>query len=418
MRIIITGGGIGGLAAAVSLEQMGFDDITLLEQAPEFSEIGAGIQVSNNGARLLRHLGLEDAIRETACVSRGNYYYDIEQGDLILETIAGEWGERRYGAPFFHIRRTALLDVLHRGARTTEFHLDSRVTDVVERPTGVTVTTDSGKRYDGDVLIAADGIHSLVRTKLLGQQDADASGYLCWRALIPAERLHGIDVPHSCTAWWGPERSGVVFWVDGGQTMNFIGTVPSTEIRAESWETHGDVADLRASYAGACEPLASIVDAIDEPFLTGIFTRPIPERWHTNRMVLLGDSCHPIWPFLANGATQALEDGYVLARCLAQVQDGDPAPALAEYQARREPRVRDVARVSREMASTYHLADPAAVAARNQSMRARAETDPHGEWLRGWLWGYDVVGQAELPLDQVEHLPAPDLARPAGSVHA
>lgn len=418
MRILIAGGGIGGLAAAVSLEQLGFTDVVLMEQAPQFSEIGAGIQVSNNGARLLRHLGLESAIRETACVSRGNYYYDIERGDLVLETIAGEWGEKRYGAPFFHIRRTALLDVLQRGIRSTELRLNTRVASVEEGPDGVVVTTDDGETLEGDLLIAADGIHSVVRTQMIGEQQTDFSGYLCWRALIPAERLEGVDVPHSCTAWWGPDRSGVVFWVDGGRTMNFIGTVPSTEIHAESWETHGDLSDLRTSYAGSCEPLASIIDAIEEPFITGIFTRPIPDQWHTDRMVLLGDSCHPIWPFLANGATQALEDGYVLAKCLSEVGAGHPQAALAEYQARRLPRVRDVARVSQEMAVTYHLADPDAVRARNASMRARAVTDPNGEWLRGWLWGYDVVGQAELPFDQISHLPAPELSAPARSAHA
>lgn len=409
MRIIITGGGIGGLATAVALERQGFDDIVLLEQAPELSEIGAGIQVSNNGARLLQHLGLEEEVRKTACVSRGNYYHDIETGELILETIAGDWGEQRYGAPFFHIHRAALLDVLRKHARSTEIRLDTRLVSVEESADKVTVHLEDGKTLDADLLVAADGIHSTVRSQLFGQQDPEFSGYLCWRALIPVERLQGVDVPHSCTAWWGPDRSAVVFWVDGGQTMNFIGTVPSTEVRSESWNTRGNVSDLLASYTGAGEPLASIVDAIEEPFITGIYTRPVLPTWHTDRIVLLGDACHPIWPFLANGATQAMEDAYVLARCLARVGDGDVGPALEEFQARRLPRVRDVARVSQEMAVTYHMQEPEQIAQRNASMRERAVSDPHGEWLRGWLWGYDVVTQADTPLSEISFLPAPEL---------
>lgn len=410
MRIIITGGGIGGLAAAVSLERQGFDDIVLLEQAPQFSEIGAGIQLSNNGARLLRHLGLETKIRETACISRGNYYFDIESADLILETVAGEWGEQQYGAPFFHIHRAALLEVLQDSLHATKVHLDSRVSSVTESADDVTVHLADGQQFTGDLLVAADGIHSTVRSQLFGQQDPEFSGYLCWRALIPAERLGGVDVPPSCTAWWGAERSAVVFWVNGGRAMNFIGTVPSNEIKAESWDAPGRVSDLRSSYAGACEPLASIVDAISEPFITGIYTRPVLTSWHTDRIVLLGDACHPIWPFLANGATQALEDGYVLARCLTRAAVTGLPGALADYQARRMPRVRDVARLSQEMAVTYHLKDPAAVEARNDSMRQRAVSDPHGQWLRGWLWGYDVVTEADLPISEVTHMPAPSLA--------
>lgn len=409
MRIIIAGGGIGGLAAAVSLEKQGFDNIVLLEQAPQFSEIGAGIQLSNNAARLLRHLGLEREIRGTACVSRGNYYYDIESSELILETVAGEWGEKRYGAPFFHIHRAALLDVLERSVKSTEIHLNSHVSSVSETSDAVTAHLDDGREITGDLLIAADGIHSTVRSQLFGKEDPEFSGYLCWRALIPAERLEGIGVPPSCTAWWGPDRSGVVFWVNGGRLMNFIGTVPSSEIHSESWDEPGKVSDLRASYAGACEPLASIVDAITEPFITGIYTRPVLPTWHTNRIALLGDACHPIWPFLANGATQALEDGYVLARCLTRAPEIGLPAALAEYQTRRQTRVRDVARVSQEMAVTYHLKDPEAIGARNRAMRERAITDPHGEWLRGWLWGYDVVSEADKPLDEVTHLLAPTL---------
>lgn len=410
MRIIITGGGIGGLAAAVSLERQGFDDIVLLEQAPQFSEIGAGIQVSNNGARLLRHLGLETKIRETACISRGNYYFDIESAELLLETVAGEWGEQQYGAPFFHIHRAALLEVLQDSLRATTVHLDSRVSSVTESADDVTVHLADGQQFSGDLLVAADGIHSTVRSQVFGQRDPEFSGFLCWRALIPAERLGGVDVPPSCTAWWGAERSAVVFWVNGGRAMNFIGTVPSDEIKAESWDAPGRVLDLRSSYAGACEPLASIVDAISEPFITGIYTRPVLPSWHTDRIVLLGDACHPIWPFLANGATQALEDGYVLARCLTRAAETGLPGALADYQARRMPRVRDVARVSQEMAVTYHLKDPAAVEARNESMRQRAVSDPHGQWLRGWLWGYDVVTEADLPISEVSHMPAPSLA--------
>ncbi|MFF0371242.1 FAD-dependent monooxygenase [Micromonospora sp. NPDC005087] len=409
MRIAIVGGGIGGLATAVCLERQGFDDIVLLEQAPEFKEIGAGIQVSNNGARLLRHLGLEDELRARGVVSRGNYYYDIEDGELILETRAGEWGEKTYGAPFFHIHRHHLLDILHRAVSRTRLRLGTAVTGVEQDDRVVRLTTTAGDVVEADVVIGADGIRSTLRAELFDAGQPDASGYVCWRALIPRERLEGVDVPPSCTAWWGPDRSGVVFWVNGGTHMNFVGTVPSGEVRSEAWESRGDIEDLRRSYAGAIEPLATIVNAIDTPFITGIFTRPLLEQWTVGRIGLLGDAAHPIWPFLANGATQALEDAYVLSRCLARGSVDTVAESLREFQQRRWGRVAEVARVSREMATTYHLSDPAAIARRNEQMRERAKTDPYGLWLRGWLWGYDVVSAADAPIDRTAAAEAPTL---------
>jgi 2-polyprenyl-6-methoxyphenol hydroxylase-like FAD-dependent oxidoreductase len=409
MRIAIVGGGIGGLATALCLERQGFDDIVLLEQASAFAEIGAGIQCSNNGARLLRHLGLEEQMRARATVSRGNYYHDIESGELILQTEAGDWGERTYGAPFFHIHRAHLLEILHNAISRTRLRLGTAVASVEQDKQTATITTGSGERIEADVVIGADGIHSTLRGQLFGKQDPDFSGYLCWRALIPASRLRGVDVPHSCTAWWGPDRSGVVFWVNSGSHMNFVGTVPSGEVRAEAWESRGDVEDLRKSYAGASEPLATIVEAIDAPFITGIFTRPVLPEWSVGRVGLLGDAAHPIWPFLANGATQAIEDAYVLSRCLARGSAETVADSLREFQARRRGRVADIARVSQEMATVYHLSDPAAIDRRNQQMRERAKTDPHGLWLRGWLWGYDVIAAADAPLDEVAQHQAPSL---------
>ncbi|TYB39704.1 FAD-dependent oxidoreductase [Micromonospora sp. AP08] len=409
MRIAIVGGGIGGLATAVCLERQGFDDIVLLEQAPEFKEIGAGIQVSNNGARLLRHLGLEDELRAWGVVSRGNYYYDIEDGELILETRAGEWGEKTYGAPFFHIHRHHLLDLLRRAVTRTQLRLGTTVTGVEQDGRVARLTTAAGDVIEADVVIGADGIRSTLRAQLFGKQDPEPSGYLCWRALIPRERLEGVDVPPSCTAWWGPDRSGVVFWVNGGTHMNFVGTVPSGEVRSEAWESRGDIDDLRRSYAGATEPLATIVNAIDTPFITGIFTRPLLEQWSVGRIGLLGDAAHPIWPFLANGATQAIEDAYVLSRCLARGSVDTVEESLREFQQRRWDRVAEVARVSREMATVYHLSDPEAITRRNEQMRERAKTDPYGLWLRGWLWGYDVVSAADAPLDRPVEIQAPTL---------
>lgn len=409
MRIAIVGGGIGGLATAVCLERQGFDDIVLLEQAPEFTEIGAGIQVSNNGARLLIHLGLEADLRAHGVVSRGNYYYDIENGELILETIAGEWGEKTYGAPFFHIHRHHLLDLLRRAVTRTRLRLGTTVTGVDQDERAVRLTTSTGDVVEADVVIGADGIRSTLRAQLFGGQQPQPSGYLCWRALIPRERLHGVDVPPSCTAWWGPDRSGVVFWVNGGSHMNFVGTVPSGEVHSEAWESRGDIADLRRSYAGATEPLATIVNAIDTPFITGIFTRPLLEQWTVGRVGLLGDAAHPIWPFLANGATQALEDAYVLSRCLTRGSVDTVEDSLREFQQRRWNRVAEVARVSQEMAITYHLSDPDAIARRNEQMRERAKTDPYGLWLRGWLWGYDVLSAADAPLEAAAETNAPTL---------
>lgn len=400
MRVVIVGAGIGGLATARALACNGIDDYVVLEQAPEMTEIGAGVQMTNNATRVLDYLGLADDLQRTEVNSKASTYRDLVTDELIFETPAGENAHRRYGFPYLQMHRARLLEVLQNAIPTDRIRLSARCVAVQEDAKGVAAELESGELVKGDVLIGCDGIHSVVRRRLAPPEEPVFSGTLGWRALIPYEKAHVLGLDHRQHSWWGPGRSVIAYWVAGGRLLNFLGLVPSTEVHTESWRTYGDISQLRASYRGACARLTRMVDMIDDAFITGVFDRPPLEHYVAGRVALLGDAAHPLWPYLANGAAQALEDAVVLARCLARNPDDIPA-ALKDYEARRLPRANYVQRRSREMGETCHLSDPERIRARNQLLAKRMAEDPSGGWLRDWLWGYDAIAAADLPLAEL-----------------
>lgn len=402
MRVTIVGGGIAGMATAMVLEQAGNVEYEVLEQAPAFSEIGAGVQIPTNGARVLVHHGLQDEMEPSAVRSEGTWYRDFASGELIHMSPLGAAGEQRYGSPYYQVHRAHLLDVLTRAVPTWKVRLNSHVDSVVQSDAGCEVRLSDGDTVTSDVVIAADGIHSTVRKHVVDTPPPTFSGMLAWRALIPRESLEGIDLGFGCHGWWGPGRSAVVFWCDGGERLNLVGIVPADEVKQESWTQVGDIDDFRASFRGACPAVERIVHAVDKPFITGIYDREPLETLFRGGVALIGDSAHPFLPYLANGATQALEDAHVIGTLLSRDAQTDRpvTETLREYEARRLARVTHVQQVSRDMEAIYHLADPVAIEARNKRLRQTMTEDPNASWMRDWLWGYDVIADTQLPLEE------------------
>lgn len=404
MKIVIVGTGIAGLATARALTVCGLENYVVLEQAPELAAIGAGIQLTNNAVRVLDFLGLLGEFRRTENQSQGSTYRDLVTDEVIFEVLAGETAEMRYGVPYFQVTRQRLLDILGSGIDARRIRLGARCARVVNGDDKVTVELASGERMQCDVLIGADGMHSVAREQLMPPSEPVFSGLLGWRSLIPYDSVRDLELKPWHYQWWGPSRSVTAYRVQDakrGPLLNFLGVVPSEEVQSESWRTEGDVRKLRASFEGACERLRTIVSRIEHTFITGIFDRPPLDRYTAGRIALVGDAAHPVWPFLANGAAQALEDTVVIARCLARSDARSAPQALREFEQRRLPRANYVQRRSRMLKESSYASDPAQVAKRNASLRARAAADPTGAWSRDWLWGYDAVKAADAPLESV-----------------
>jgi salicylate hydroxylase len=394
------------LATARALTCSGVDDYIVLEQAPELTEIGAGVQVTNNATRVLEYLGLVDELRKTETMSEGSTYRDLVTDEVIYDTPAGEYAEKRYGVPYFQIHRRKFLDLLKSSVPSSKVRLGSRCIRVHQDDREVAVELEGGAVITGDVLVGADGIHSVVRSTLVPPEEPVFSGLLGWRSLIPYEKAKVLGLDRWHYQWWGPHRSITSYWVNGGSLLNFLGVVPSTEVQAESWKTHGDIAQLRESFQGSCARVTAMVNLVDEAFITGIFDRPPLARYVDRRVAVIGDAAHPLWPFLANGAAQSLEDAVVIARCLARANADGVVAALEDYERRRLPRANYVQRRSRELEKPSHMSDAVQIRERNRRLAAKMASDPTGAWMRDWLWGYDAVAAADAPIESTWHEPA------------
>lgn len=355
-RVLIAGGGIGGLTAALCLAEAGFE-VALFEQSAEFGEIGAGIQLSPNCTRVLHHLGLEQALAASAFLPEGMEFRAWKSGKVIGSSALGQTVRDRYGFPYCNIHRGDLLRVLVEAAteRTTaiELYTGSEVTRFEQR--GRVHAAVGGGMYEGDALIGADGIHSAVRAQLFGDDAPRFTGNVAWRALVPAERLPPGLVRPVATAWWGPHRHFVHYYLRSGALVNCVCVVEKTGWEVESWTERGEFEELKSDFAGWHEDIHALIDNMDRDSLYkwALHDRAPMDRWGEGAVTLLGDACHPTLPFMAQGAAMAIEDAAVLAGCLAAA-DAIPA-GLMRYEDLRRQRTAGVQNGSRRNARLFHL---------------------------------------------------------------
>lgn len=370
-NVLIAGGGIGGLTAALCLARQGIG-VTLFEQSAEFGEAGAGIQLSPNASRVLHALGLEAELQAQGFLPAGTQFRHWRGGQVVSESALGAQVVEEYGAPYYHMHRGDLLQVLVKAARAEPLialHTGAFVKDVEQTTNSVSVRLQKENpaeqlTFEGEALIGADGIHSTVRAALWGDERARFTGNVAWRALVPVDRLpKGLIRPMS-TVWWGPGKHFVHYYVRGGTLVNCVCVVEKTGWGVESWTERGELAELKADFSGWNDSIQRLIDNTDANSLYrwALYDRPPMPVWRQGRVSLLGDACHPTLPFMAQGAAMAIEDAAVLAGCMARAtrasegaHSGAIERALQRYEDLRRERTASIQNGSRRNASVFHL---------------------------------------------------------------
>ena len=357
----------------------------VFEQAPEFGEIGAGIQLSPNCTRILHRVGMAEALEAVAFLPAGGQIRDWSSGETIFESELGEGARRRYGYPYYHIHRADLIDALAKAAAAEpriSLHTDAEVGGIEQAGDGVSLSA-GGHRFRGAALIGADGIHSTVRSFLFDPEAPSFTGTVAWRSLVPAARLPEGFVRPVSSNWWGPGGHFVHYYVRRGEFVNCVCVVEKQGWERESWTERGDYAELKRDFAGWHEGVQRLIDAMDPDacFKWALFDRPPLAQWGKDRVTLLGDACHATLPFMAQGAAMAIEDGAVLAECLAA--GSDAAASLKRYEDLRRARAARIQTGSRRNAAVFHMRGEAA-AERNRTISAS-----RGRTL-DWLFRYDA----------------------------
>lgn len=351
MKIIVVGGGIGGLTTALALRHHGIDAV-VLEQQTKLFEIGAGIQIAANGSLVLRALGLEDAIAAVGTVPLRYDYRDLATGKLLYLAPLGEEAKTRYGALMYNVHRADLIDILFRAVPEGMVKLGAEVASIA----GNRVTLKSGEVIEGDGIVGADGIHSVVREHLHGPQQKQFANICMWRGLIPRERIEDLELPVAGNYWFGTHRNIISYWVRK-DLYSVLAAVPALEIRRESWTESGDIGEMLDSFKGATPRARRLLEALDSAFITGMYYHDPISEWSRGPVTLLGDAAHAMVPYLAQGACQSMEDAWVLARCLSR--NSDVPAAFAEYQQRRQPRATRLQAGARFVVKMAHEPDEA-----------------------------------------------------------
>jgi 6-hydroxynicotinate 3-monooxygenase len=335
--IAIVGAGMGGLVAATTLRRAGLD-VTVYEQASRFARVGSGIQMSPNAVRVLRGLGLEPHIRSFAFQPPSWRSRVWDTGEEKFNFLLGETAEAKYGAPYLQLHRGDLHEALASLVPPGVVQLNRCLSGFAADGDGVTLHFTDGGQARADALIGADGTHSRVREVLLGPDRPHLSGRVAYRAVYPAARLEGYPIDDH-TKWWGVDRHIVIYFTTNRRDEVYLVTsVPEPEWVLESWSAQGDLAELRRAYEGFHEQVQRVIGACPQVHKWAIVERQPLARWSHGRVTLLGDSCHPMTPYMAQGAAMAMEDAVVLARCLEGATREELEARLAHYEAARRER--------------------------------------------------------------------------------
>jgi 2-polyprenyl-6-methoxyphenol hydroxylase-like FAD-dependent oxidoreductase len=340
MKIAVVGAGIGGLAAAALLKRAGHD-VHVYEQAPRFSRVGAGIQMAPNAVKVLRGLGIEERLRRIAFQSEVALSRVWNTGEVMSELKLGREVEERYGAPYLFLHRGDLHAAIQSLVPTELIHLNMKLAEIDQDAHQVTMAFTNGVRVRADAVIGADGVHSIIRETLLGFEQPRFSGRVAYRTTFPASRLGHACITPVRTKWWGPDRHMVIYYVTAARDeVYFVTSVPESAgwVTPESWSSRGDLDELRAAYAGFHEEVQAMLRACPEVYKWALLDRDPLSRWWDGRVALLGDACHPMTPYMAQGAASALEDAAVLMRCLEDAEPEGLQEAFAVYEATRKPR--------------------------------------------------------------------------------
>jgi len=371
---------MGGLATAATLSAVGLD-VNVYEQAARFARIGAGIQMMPNSMKVLRRIGVEDTLRETSFKPYSHLNREWNTGTVLREL---PMPEEAFGAPYLCMHRADLIDALAGALPQGIVHFSKKLVGLEPGARQITLVFADGTRAAADAVVGADGVHSVVREIVIGPDEPIHKGRIAYRSVFPSALLKGLDVGPSRTKWWGIDRHIVIYYVTSSRSeIYFVTSVPEPAdwVTPESWSATGDVADVRAAYEGFHADVRAVLDACPGCHKWAILERePLP-RWSDGRVVLLGDACHAMTPYMAQGAATAIEDAAVLSRCLEAVDGDDIEAAFRRYEAHRKPRTSRIQ----------------AISSANTWMQGGSEDT-------SWLYGYDAWS---VPLDEADSVAAP-----------
>ena len=364
-RIAIVGAGIGGLAAAATLQRAGFTEIDVYEQASRFARVGAGIQMMPNSMHVLRGIGLEDHLKRVAFAPKSHLNREWDSGAISNEL---PMPTERYGAPYLCMHRAELHAALLSAVREDRVHLAKKLVGLDQPSSAVALRFEDGTRVEADIVIGADGVHSIVRELIVGKEKPIHRGRVAYRSVFPASLLTTNSVGPSRTKWWGPDRHIVIYFTTAARDEVYFVTSnpePVDWMTEESWSATGDVNELREAFDGFHPDVRDVLGATPTCHKWAILERdPLP-TWSNGTVVLIGDAAHPMTPYMAQGGATSIEDAAVLARCLQR--EDNFAAAFTLFEQHRKPRTSRIQTIS--SANTW-LRTP--------------DTNPD------WLYGYDA----------------------------
>jgi salicylate hydroxylase len=368
------------------LQTMGVD-AQLFEAAPALGEIGAAVSCSPQAVKALWAMGARGRVDAVGHRSPGEYTRNMQTGDFLEFRDRFKMAEK-WGAPYYSFHRADLLDALAAGLDKSHIHLGHRLASVAERSEGVELVFDNGNRVEAEYVIGADGVKSVLRQALYGEDDPKFTGQMAWRALlkvgeVPQDALDFALEPTGHTEWIGPGSHVRAYYVRQKQMVNIVTQQETGDWVAESWSSRGNPDDMRASFADAEPRLQRLLGLVTDCMKWGLFTRPISDNWGRGRIQLIGDAAHAMVPNAGQGACQAFEDAYVIGRWLAEC--ADPAEAFANFRRVRIPRVHGVQRLSLSNMQVKHMKDSQA----QKDAIASGKSSVHGN--NDWLLGFDPV---------------------------
>jgi salicylate hydroxylase len=384
LRVAVVGGGIGGLATAAFLHKAG-QHVTVFEQAPSLKGVGAGLVMAPNAMRLLRRMGVMEQVLTTGVrLETGWEFRRWSDGSVLSAEDLDVRCAELYGEDTYVLHRADLLAAIKSAVPECIVRLGSRVSSVAQSTDGVSLVLADGSVHEADVLIGADGVHSVVRGTIAAPTPAEYSGMCAFRALVPAESAPEFARRPAQTLWIGPDRHLVHYPISGGRQVNLVAFAPAGDFKRESWTAVAELEEFLAEFAGWDPRLEALIRAADRPGRWALLDRQPLTQWTVGRISLLGDAAHPMFPFFAQGAAQSLEDAAVLATCLTRHAE-DPQRGLVEYSSLRIGRTTKMQQLSRARKDINHLHDGTEQEQRDAQL---ADGDPLAQ--AGWIYGYDA----------------------------